>query len=67
MLKAHPTLDHIASKRSLIKSFMLGLHERQLAASLAVVKIQTAANAEWLAAEGEVVRRDQKSKKYTRN
>ena len=46
---------------------MLGLSERQLAANLAVVKVQTAAEAEWLAAEGEVVRRDQRTRKYTGN
>ena len=46
---------------------MLGLYGRQLAASLAVVKIQTAAKAERLAAYGEVVHRYQKSRKYTGN
>ena len=46
---------------------MLGLNDRQLAASLAVVKMQTGAEAERLAAEEEIVRRDQKSRKYTGN
>ena len=46
---------------------MLGLHDKQLAASLAVVKVQTAAEAERLTAEGEVVRRDQKSRKSSGN
>ncbi len=67
VLKAHSTLEHTARERIFITSFMLGLHDRQLAASLAVVKIQTAAEAERLAAEKEVVRRDQKSRKYTGN
>ena len=52
VLKAHLTLDHAAGERILITSFMLGFHDKQLAASLAVVKIQTASEAERLAAEG---------------
>ena len=67
VLKAHPTLEHAACERILITSFMLGLYDRQLAANLAVVKVQTAAEAERLAAEGEVVRRDQRTRKYTGN
>ena len=67
VLKAHPNLEHSASERILITSFMLGLHDKQLAASLAVVKVQTAAKAERLAAEGEAVRRDQKSRKSSGN
>ena len=51
--KAHPNLEHSARERISITSFMLGLHDKQLAASLAVVKVQTAAEAERLAAEGE--------------
>ena len=65
VLIAHSTLDHSARKRIFITSFRLGLHDRQLAAILAVVKRQTEAKAERLAAEGEVVSRDQKSNKYT--
>ena len=65
VLKAHPTLDHAARERILITSFMLGLHDRQLAANLAVVKVQSAAEAERLAAEGEVVRRDLRTRNYT--
>ena len=42
---------------------MLRLYDKQLTASLAVVKVQTASVAERLAAEGEAVRRDQKSRK----
>ncbi len=63
VLKAHPNLEHSARERILITSFLLGLHDKQLAASLAVVKVQTAAEAERLAAEGEAVRRNQKSRK----
>ena len=46
---------------------MLGFHDKQLAASLAVVKVQTAAEAERLAVECEAVRRDQKSRKSSGN
>lgn len=46
---------------------ILGLYDRQLASSLAVVKIQTAADAERLAAEDEAVRRDQRSRRSTTN
>ena len=52
VLKAHPTFKDAARKRILITSFMLGLFDRQLAANLAVVKVQTAAEAERLAANG---------------
>ena len=58
VLKAHPTLKHAARERIIIKSFMLGIHDRQFAASIAVVKIQTELNAERLAAEREVMRCD---------
>ena len=43
VLKEHPTLDNTARERILITSFMVGLYDSQLAASLALVKIQTAA------------------------
>ena len=46
---------------------MLGLHKKQLAASLAVVKLQTAAEAKRLATKSEAVRRDQKSRKSSGN
>ena len=46
VLKAHPNLEHSAPERIYISSFILGLHDRQLAASLAIVKVQTAAEAE---------------------
>ena len=67
VLKAHHNLEHSARERILITSFMLGLYDKQLAALLAVVKVQTAAEAERLAAEGETVRRDQKSRKSSGN
>ena len=67
VLKAHPNLEHSARERILITSFMLGLNDKQLETSLAVVKVQTAAEAERLAAKGEAVRRDQKSRKSSGN
>ena len=67
VLKAHPDLAHAPRERILITSFILGLYDRQLASSHAVVKIQTAADAERLAAEGEAVRRDQRSRRSTNN
>ena len=67
VLKAHPDLSHASRKRIIITSFFLGLYDRKLASSLAVVKIQTAADAERLAAEDEGVRRDQRSRRSTNN
>ena len=67
VLKVHPDLAHASRERILITSFLLGLYDRQLASSLAVVTIQTAANAEQLAAECEAVRRDQRSRRSTNN
>ena len=67
VIKAHPDLAHAPRERILITSFLLGLYDRQLASSLAVVKIQTAADAERLAAEGEAVRRDQRPRRSTSN
>lgn len=58
VLKARPTLKNVARKRSLITYYMLGRHDRQLAASLAVVEINTATEAVRLAAEGKVVCRN---------
>ena len=46
---------------------MIGLYDKQLADCFAVVKVQTAAEAERQAAEGEAVRRDQKSRKSLEN
>ena len=67
VLKAHPDLANTPRERILINSFLLWLYDRQLAFSLAGVKIQTAADAERLAAEGEAVRRDQRSRRSTSN
>ena len=67
VLTAHLTLEHAARERILITSLMLELYNRQLAANIAVVTVQTAAEAERLAAEGKVVRRDQRTRKYTGN
>ena len=67
VLKAHPDLAHAYRERILITSFLLMLYDRQLASSLAVVKIQTAADAERLAAENEAMRRDQRSRRSTKN
>ena len=67
VLKAHPDLAHASRERILIKGFLLGLYDHQLASSHAVVKIQTAVNAERLAAEGEAVRRDQRARRSTNN
>ena len=67
VLKAHPKLDHVSRERILIHHFMIGLYDKQLAANLAVVKVQTAAEAERLAAEGESVRRDQRSRRTNFN
>ena len=67
VLKAHPNLEHSARERILITNFMLGLHDKDLASSLAVVRVQTAAEAERLASEGEAMRRDQRSRKSTGN
>ena len=67
VLKAHPNLEHSTRERILITSLLLGFHDRQLAASLAVVKVQTAADRERLAVEGEAVRRYQKSRKSSGN
>ena len=56
VIKAHPDLAHAPRESILIRSFLLGLYDRQLASSLAVIKIQTAADAERLATEDEAVR-----------
>ena len=63
VFKAHPDLAHAARERILVTSFLIGLYNRQRAASLAVVKIRTAADAERLAAAGDPVRRDQRSRR----
>ena len=67
VLKTHPNLANAFRERILITSFLLGLFDRQLASFLAVVKIQTAADAERLATESEAVRRHQLSRRRTNN
>ena len=67
VLKAHPNLENSAHERILITNFMLGLHDKQHAAFVAVVKVQAATEAVRLAAERLRVRRDQKSRKSSGN
>ena len=67
VIKAHLDLAHAPRECILITSFILGLYNRQLASSIAVMKIQTAADAERLTAKGETVRRDQRSRRSTSN
>ena len=67
VLKAHPDLDSASRERILVTSFRMGLYDRQLAASLAVVRLTTAAEAERLAAEGDAVRHDQRSRRSGSN
>ena len=50
VLNLHPNLEHSASERILITRFMLGLHDKQLETSLAVVKLQKPAEAERMTA-----------------
>lgn len=61
IIKAHSDFDHLFLKQILIKSFHFGLYNRRLASTLAVVKIQTAADAERLADKSEAVHCDQRS------
>ena len=67
VLKAHPDLAYASRKRILVMSLFSGLYDCQLASSLAVVKIQTAADAERLAAENEAVKHDKRSRRSTNN
>ena len=67
VLKAHPDATAAARERILVHHFLVGLHDKQLAASLAVAKVQTASEAERLAAEGESVRQDQRSRRSNFN
>ena len=67
VLKAHPNLAHPDRERILVTSFLIGFYDRQLAASLAVARIQNAANVERLAVEGEAVRHDQRSRRFNLN
>ena len=67
VLKAHPDIAHSSLECILIRSFLVWLYDRELALSLAVVKIQTAADAKRLAGEIEAVKRDQRSRRSTNN
>ena len=67
VLKAHLNLAHAPRERILITSYLLGLYDRKLGSSLAVVQIQTAADAERLASESEAVRREQQYRRSTNN
>ena len=67
VLKAHSDLSHASHERILVTIFLVGLYDRQLVSSLAVVKIPTAADAERLAAEDEAVRRDQRPRRSFNN
>ena len=40
VIKAHPNLAHPDRERILVTSFLIGLYDRQLAASLAVAKFR---------------------------
>ena len=57
-LKAHPKLEHNQRERIIVNSFLLGLHDRQLAASLAAVKPERASDAMKMASEIEAVRKE---------
>ena len=67
VLKAHPDMPHAHRERILITSFVNGLYDRQLAASLAVVKPTSASEAQRIASEGEAVRRETRSRRTTTN
>ena len=67
VMKGHTNLVHSAREPIFNTRFMLGLHDKQLAASVEVVKVQMAAKAERLAAKGEAVRQEQKSRKSPGN
>ena len=71
-----PTSRHKGSSRLIARPqrahfnyefFFLELYDCQLKFFLTVVKIQTASDAERLAAEGEAVRRDQRLRRSTSN
>ena len=66
-LKAHPELTHASRERILITHFLLGLYDRQLAKSIAVAQIKTAAEAERLAVEGEAVTQDVRARRSLNN
>ena len=67
VLEAHNDLAHASRERILITRLLLWRYNRQLASAIAVVKIQTAADAQRLAADSVAVRRDQRSRSSTNN
>ena len=67
ILKAHPNLAHSDRERILVTRFLIGLYDLILAASLAVARIQYAADAVGLAAEGEAMRYNQRSRRSNLN
>ena len=67
VIKAHQNLAHPYRERILVTSFLIGLYDQQLAASIDVAGIQNAADAERLAVEGEAVRHDQRSRRSNLN
>lgn len=46
VIKAHPNVAHPARERIIVISFLIGLYNRQLAASLALARIQNAVDVE---------------------
>ena len=67
VIKEHPTLAHFDKEHIFVTSVLLGLYDRQLAASLAVARIQNAADAERLAVKGKAVPHDQQSRRSNLN
>ena len=62
VLKEHPNFDYVFVKRILVNSFLFGIYDRKFDAFLDVLNSLTAADAKRLVAEGEAVRRDQRSR-----
>ena len=67
VIKAHLNLSHPDRERILDTSFLIGLYDWQLAATLALPRIQSAADAERLALEEEAVHHDQQSRRFNLN
>lgn len=67
VLKAHLDFAHASREQIIVTSFLYGLYDREFASSLAVVNIQTAADAERLTAESKAVRRDQRLRRFLNN
>ena len=67
ILKTHPNLTHPDRERSFVTCFLLNLYDQQLAVSIAMVKILTAADSERFAVEGEAVCRYQRPRSFNIN